>query len=179
MGLSTAVFGACLFVVLRHFGMIDDPKYRGTSINFWLYMAAICSALAITLSLFMSGTAWSVVSDTYKAAYVYDLSDKVKPEAKTEYDKQVRRLTCVSSYTGESLSPDDGGHYFDECIRGPFLAPMVSTGMALSGIGLAALLVWFFGQIAVIKREKKDERSIDNDGSDAGVDHDTEPESAK
>ena len=169
MGLSTAVFGACLFVVLRHFGMIDDTKYRGISVNIWLYMAATCSVLAIIFSLFMSGTAWSVVSDTYKAVYVYDLNDKVKEEARPEYDKQVERLTCISSYTDEILKPNDGGHYFDECIRGPFLAPMVSTAMILSGVGLAALLVWFIGQITAMKREDRDDKPIDPDNSSDGT----------
>ncbi|MEM9435729.1 MAG: hypothetical protein AAGA15_01700 [Pseudomonadota bacterium] len=159
-GLATAVFGACLFLVVRQVGIIRDPDLRGRPLLIPILLSGSSAALALVAAVFVQGSLASLHDDLYQAAYLPDVApaQNASAEIRDDYAAKLDRLSCTSEWTGQpidltALVTDRAGisHYFDQCLRGG-IAFWVQLTLAATVISVAFLLLWFILQIIHIQK---------------------------
>lgn len=153
-GLSIAVFGASAYVVLRQSGVLAADGLRPATSTWILVLAGVASASAIIVSFFALGAVQSTFSDIYKSEYMVAISNPVDVSS---FEEILENYRCISSLTGQSVTPAEPMHYFDECIRGPVVSPLVSMSFGFMFVSLILLVVWFLLQVRTYSRRKIDE----------------------
>jgi hypothetical protein len=147
-GLAAAIFGLCVFLVVRRTGLVNDEDLAVSGAIWPLVLAATFSLASIILSFLSIGAVQNFYSVSYKYQFRVEVEGKNGPSALEKLDKE---FGCVSVLTKEWVTPNEPSHFFDECIRGEYVSPLVKRSLSSLAVSIVTLFCWFLVQVRLRK----------------------------